>query len=928
MILLLFKYNPYHKFVVFIISVIAFGFVAVEPVFSKDINVGVYSNKPLVFQNEAGQYQGFTIDILHYIAEQEDWTLQFVSGSWTECLKRLENEEIDLQVAIAFSMKRSKRYDYSDTTLITNWGRLYRNPETVAESLLDIDGKKIALLKNDIHAKVFADLMEKFSKKFIPVYLHNYDEILKQTESGSVDLGVVNRMYAMQNAMHYKVDATPMIFNPIQVRYAAPKGSDPAILQAIDRHLQALRADKDSIYYQSLEKWFSQDHAVQIPRWVISTLVSAFILILIIISISLLLKKQVASKTKDLLTVFNSSPAAIFIHEMDGTILDLNQTMLDMYGVNKAEGLKLSIAEDYSDHTNPLNILYEYWKKVSEGHKQKFEWLACRPGDGSTFPVLVDLERIIYGNRQVIYALINDISAIKEVEQTLASEREQLAVTLRSIGDGVITTDKKGRILLMNKVAEELCGWRTKDAIGEPSSKIFNIINEKTGEKCASPVQRVLELGRIIGLANHTALIAKDGSRHAIADSGAPIRDKESNIIGVVLVFRDVTHERRIEEDLLRTRKLESVGVLAGGIAHDFNNILAAIMGNIELAGYRVSQEDSKTITLLANAKEATKRATKLTQQLLTFSKGGEPVRAIVALPEIIKESADFVLHGSQVVSHYNIPQDLWQADVDSGQIGQVIQNIVLNAKNAMPEGGVITIQCTNILDAAAEMLLSVDDGNYIRIDIHDTGVGVPKHIIDKIFDPYFTTKQEGSGLGLAICHSIINKHDGHFTVKSKEGQGSTFTLYLPAQLSSSVSVNPLTSSFQKINKAVKAALIMVMDDEKMLRDVAASQLSTLGHEALLVENGKLALNRYQELQDSTTPVDVVIMDLTIPGGMGGQETAEKLLKIDPDAKIIVASGYSNDPAMANYQKYGFCAAIAKPFDLSQLRHAIEVALR
>ncbi len=523
--------------------------------------------------------------------------------------------------------------------------------------------------------------------------------------------------------------------------------------------------------------------------------------------------------------------------------------------------------------------------------------------------------------RLVRMEIATDISDRKDSEDALQAEKERLSVTLRSIGDGVITTDIEGNIIFLNKVAEELSGWTSEDAKGKPSTQVFNIINEKTGQKCVSPVQRVIELGRIIGLANHTALIAKDGTIRSIADSGAPIRDRESNIIGVVLVFRDITHEKKLEEELLKTRKLESLGVLAGGIAHDFNNILSAILGNIELAGYRIAKEDTRTASLLTDAGKATKRAAKLTEQLLTFSKGGEPVREIIKLPAFVAESADFVLHGSRIVCNYNFPEDLWRVDVDSGQIGQVIQNIIINAKHAMPEGGTITINCTNIEDTAAEALLSVDKGDYVRVTIQDTGVGIPREIIDKIFDPYFTTKKEGSGLGLAICHSIINKHDGYLTVHSTIGKGTTFTLYLPA-VRSRAGTNS-TARKMKSTAASKAARIMIMDDEEMLRDVAASQLAFLGHEAVPVNDGIQAVNRYQELQDNGTPVDLVIMDLTIPGGMGGQEAAEKLIEIDSNVKIIVASGYSNDPVMANYRKYGFVAAIAKPFDLKQLSNTI-----
>ncbi len=532
---------------------------------------------------------------------------------------------------------------------------------------------------------------------------------------------------------------------------------------------------------------------------------------------------------------------------------------------------------------------------------------------------IIDNDGIFKGYRGVD----RDITQRQKAEEALQAEKERLSVTLRSIGDAVITTDIEGNVIFLNKVAEELTGWTNESAQGNASTDVFHIINERTGLRCASPVQRVLELGRIIGLANHTALIAKDGATRSIADSGAPIRDRNSKIIGVVLVFRDITHEKKTEEELIKVRKLESVGVLAGGIAHDFNNILAAILGNIELAGYRIDEKDVRTKSLLSDAKKATKRATKLTGQLLTFSRGGEPLKEETSLATLISETTDFVLHGSKVICNYGFPEDLWKVDVDSGQIGQVIQNIIINAKQAMPEGGTITIQCANVYDVATEELLSVDKGNFVRITIQDTGIGISKTIIDKIFDPYFTTKQKGSGLGLAISYSIINKHDGYLIVESTADVGSLFTLYLPAILS-------VDSLFAEKTEAIltsKVARVMYMDDEEMLRNVTEAQLLVLGHESILVNDGMQAINKYQELQDFGTPVDLVIMDLTIPGGMGGQEAAEKLLQIDPEAKIVVASGYSNDPIMADYRRYGFCGAVAKPFDLKQLNNVIASTL-
>ena len=515
-------------------------------------------------------------------------------------------------------------------------------------------------------------------------------------------------------------------------------------------------------------------------------------------------------------------------------------------------------------------------------------------------------------------AVQRNIDAKKKTEQILAAEQERLAVTLRSIGDGVITTDTEGRIVLINKTAEQITGWVAEEALGRPASEIFNIVHERSGEPCKSPVAQILETGELLERAVQKLLINKGGRRVSIADSGAPIFDKESKIIGVVLVFRDITNEKKTEQELLKIRKLESVGVLAGGIAHDFNNILSAILGNIELSS-KIVGEDHEISSLLADAISATFRASKLTQQLLTFAKGGEPIKETTALPEIIKESAEFVLHGSNITCTYDCPDDLWFVNIDTGQMGQVIQNIIINARHAMPNGGRIEIKGTNIQDADNVPLLNGNTGKYIKIAIRDSGIGIQKDLIDKIFDPYFSTKQEGSGLGLAISYSIITKHNGYLTAESTPGKGSVFTIYLPATLDQPKK----EADSGSVALPSRSATIMVMDDEEVVKNVTKSQLEFLGHKVILVSDGIEAMATYKKIQGSGEQVDIIIMDLTIPGGMGGQDAAKEILKVDPDARIIVSSGYSTDPVMANYWKYGFRAALAKPIVLDELKKVI-----
>ena len=508
----------------------------------------------------------------------------------------------------------------------------------------------------------------------------------------------------------------------------------------------------------------------------------------------------------------------------------------------------------------------------------------------------------------------------RQVERELAEEKERLSVTLESIGDGVIATDAQQRITLFNPIAAALCGWTAAEALGRPVSEVFHIINQKTGKKQVSPIDQVLAEGKIVGLANHTALIARDGTQRVIADSGAPIRGRDGAINGAVLVFRDVTHKERIDSELQRTAKLESVGVLAGGIAHDFNNILTAILANLSLA--RASTDEQSSIgRLLEEGEKATLRARDLTQQLLTFAKGGAPIRKMTSVGQLVKESALFALSGSNVRTVFELARDLWPAEVDSGQISQVVQNLVLNAWQAMPEGGVVEISAENV-QVSAETGLPLADGAYVRVQVRDQGVGIAPELLPRIFDPFYTTKPRGTGLGLATSHAIIHKHDGYITAHSQPSLGTAVTFYLPATPRRQV------LDFQvAVERAPGFARILVVDDEAIIRRTVAAVLQSSGYEVVCVSDGSEAVTEYRAALIAQRRFDAVILDLTVPGGMGGQVAVKKLLEVDPHVKAIVSSGYSADPVMAEFATYGFCGVVAKPYTATELRGVLTAVL-
>ena len=514
-----------------------------------------------------------------------------------------------------------------------------------------------------------------------------------------------------------------------------------------------------------------------------------------------------------------------------------------------------------------------------------------------------------------------DLTELKRAEAALAAEKERLTVTLRAMSEGVITTDTQGTVLFMNRAAAALTQNDATIAVGRPLAEVCVLKRARSVAPFNLPINLVLADGALVDLPAGTTLVGRNGATCLVEGCCAPVHDAGGDRIGTVLVIRDVTVRQRFEEELERGSRLESIGILAGGIAHDFNNILTAIMGNITLA-----QLDAEALPAvhrsLREAERATLRARDLTQQLLTFAKGGDPVRTAVLLPEIIMETTEFAMHGSRVKCEFNLPAGLWPADADKGQLSQVVQNLVINAVQAMPEGGAICISAANET-VAADTSRPLTPGDYVHISVTDTGTGIKADHLAKIFDPYFTTKQQGSGLGLSTVYSIIRKHQGHIEVVSERGRGTTFHFWLPAMRENQLEI----PDEQTETLAPLTGRVLFMDDEASIIAMAKLLLQRLGFEVEVARDGAETVKKFAAARTAGEPFDLVVLDLTVPGGMGGSEALEQLRLIDPGVKAIVSSGYSSDPVLANYRAYGFRGMVAKPYKVDDFVRVLRTAL-
>ena len=508
-------------------------------------------------------------------------------------------------------------------------------------------------------------------------------------------------------------------------------------------------------------------------------------------------------------------------------------------------------------------------------------------------------------------------------EEALRTERERMSITLASIVEGVLTTDTQGRITYMNTMAEELTGWREQEATGRPIEEVVRFLDEGFNKNGDHPVIHVLRNGVALHPLHHTPMCDRMLKERPVIVSVSPLRRSDRNLLGTVVILRDMTERITLDQEMLKASKLDSLGLLAGGIAHDFNNLLTAILGNLSMIQTWMNPKDH-LFPFVSEAESASLRAKFLTLQLLTFAKGGSPLKKPLALQNMVSESANFALSGSSTRCHSDIPDDLWLVNADEGQIGQVVHNLALNAHQAMPAGGTLTIHGENVIvseEDAARKTLSAP-GKYVKLTIQDCGNGIPPYAIHKIFDPYFTTKPTGSGLGLSTAYSVIKNHHGIITASSVPGQGSTFTIYLPAHAEAQITTapSPLFANGE--------GRILVMDDEESIRLMLGEMLRYLGYDVQCVAEGKEALDRYQEAFHTHRPFSAVILDLTVPGGLGGKDIMRQLQEFDPHVKGIVASGYCNDPVISRYSAFGFHGVVAKPFrltELSQVLHQITV---
>lgn len=512
-----------------------------------------------------------------------------------------------------------------------------------------------------------------------------------------------------------------------------------------------------------------------------------------------------------------------------------------------------------------------------------------------------------------------DITERKLAEEEIRRAKDRFEAMAELLPCAIVEMDIDLTVHYANQAGFEMFGYNRDDL--KHGINAISLLHPDEIPKASERIAKHLQNIPVPAL--EYRMLKKDGTEFPVLWNSTPIMT-EKNITGFRGTIMDLTSLKKLQDDALKAKKLESIGTLAGGIAHDFNNILMGLFGNISFAKAEVTSTHPAH-DILTTAEISLDRAKHLTNQLLTFAKGGEPVKTIVTLQQLVRETTAFNLSGSNIKFELKIHPGLWPLKADKGQISQVIANLVINSRQAMPNGGTLRISLEN-KSISGSMENLVQAGDYILMTFCDDGTGIAPSNLEKIFDPYFTTKMQGNGLGMAIAHSIINKHDGRILVSSEIGKGTRFDIFLPALSSPEQQTGCVQPELESLPMTINAK-ILVMDDDEIVRDISKKMLQKLGCSVDIAYDGKEAVEKYTSALTTGKRFDAVIMDLTIPGGMGGKEAVKEVLDIDPQAIVIVASGYSTNSVMSNYRDFGFRGLVSKPYRLAELQKALEDAL-
>ncbi len=923
------------------------------------LRVGVYQNEPLLFKDKSGEIRGIFPDILAHIAEKEHWNIEYVNGSWSQCLQNLESADIDILGAIAYSQERKKDYDFTYENVLTNWGQIYVNNHSGIESILDLKGKKIAVLQNDVYFLNLRNLVKQFGINCRFIEAFEYDDVLKLVEIGKCDAGLVNYLYGHQFERDYDINKSSIILSPQKIHFAVPKGKNKSIINAIDRHLNALKNDRGSIYHQSLSKWIGAESKRPSIAWLLGISGGALVLLLIVLFLNLILRANVRKRTRELniknqallveieqrkkaeyalqenekeyRSVFENTGTATILVEEDMTISKINAKAVALAGCSEGdfEG-KVKISDFVAEADRERIIQYHGGRRKQDGKYPSEYTFKLVDKHGNTKNVFIQTS-MIPGTKRSIASMV-DITSRVQAENALRRSEEKYRSILENIEEGYFELDLDGNLIFFNNSLCNVTGHSREELLGVNYKQYSS---QESAEKMFGVFKQIIRTGRPVVLAD-LDISLKDGRVITVDLSATPIKTAEDQIVGFRGLLRDVSERKQSEQErqkletkLQQAKKMKAIGTLAGGVAHDLNNILSGIVSYPDLILMDLPK-DSPLVEPLRTIQESGKKAAAIVQDLLTLARRGVSISKVVNLNDIINE----YLESPQLAKLKSFhPLVNVQTHLDSALLNikgspihllKTVMNLVSNAAEAMPEGGTVQIKAENrYIDRPIKGYDDVEEGDYVVLTVSDSGIGILPEEITQIFEPFYTKKvmgRSGTGLGMAVVWGTVKDHKGYIHVESEIGKLTVFKLYFPVTREQDAEYNPNKTS---VDYHGNGESILVVDDVKEQREIASKILSQLGYSVKTAESGEQALELLKR-----EPVDLVVLDMIMVPGIDGLETYERIIELHPEQKAIIASGYSETDRVKKAQRLGAGKYVKKPYTVRKIGLAVKGELK
>ncbi len=924
------------------------------------IRVGIFPFAPFNFVDEQGMAQGLNVDLLREISKNEDWLIRFVPGSWAEGLQRLQNQEIDLMLSVAYSDERNKILDFTYESVAELWGQVFVRPDNHSQNISDLAGKRVGVMSKDISGSNFMQTAAQMNIQCTIVEYASHGDVFRAVEQKEIDAGVAPQHFGLRHADEYNIIASTIMFSPFSIYMASKKGSQHELLSHIDAQIARWKMDKDSFFYQRQNYWLSNNKSVwKLPNWIVLLIVVSGGAIFICASFIVVLNRAVSRKTQELQNslawhrvVLQAAMDGFLIVDKLGWIQEVNQAYCQMSGYSEEELLVMNI--DALECADSIDNAQPSYEKILDHRNNRFETIH-QTKDGSRIILATHVQPSPTDGSRIIVFLqdITDrkkLSALKEfLAQSYRTDSahpyfyqlaEYLAQFLEMDFVCIDRLDTNGltahTVALWNNghfedntsyalhdtpcgalVSQKTCCYPADVCQSFPNDTLLQELKAESyvGATLFDPTGIPIGLIAVIGTSPlRSAKLAEDALQLVAVRASGEMKS---------LLMEE--EKKSLEAQLLQSRKMEAIGTLAGGIAHDFNNILGAIIGFAEMAQEEVA-EGSRVRRDLDKVLEASHRAAALVKQILAFSRRADAERIALAPIHLVKEVIKFLrptLPSTIVIRQdYDVPTKSILANPT--EFHQVVMNLCTNAFHAMEHtGGTLDITLKHCHFSASELQQypSVRPGDFVRLSIKDSGCGIAPEIQSRIFDPYFTTKEigKGTGMGLAIVHGIVTHAGGFITCESELGCGTTFSLFLPTIEQPETSLQPPATPLPS-----GQGHLLLVDDEVILADINTAMLQSLGYTVTAFNNSLEAL---QEFTRNPNRYDAVITDQTMPG-LTGMGLAEQILQIRPTLPIILCTGYSNLTNEQLAKEIGIQGFLMKPITKNTIATLLKSLLR